>query len=292
MANEKKNGSNGTCGYTEEAFLVHYAMRHGTVDGSTSHFHDNYELYYLLSGQRQYFIRDRVYRIEKGDLVFIPKYDLHRTLDAGPFHERMLLYFKDSFLDHETGEDEQLKNYVLQPFQRTVPVLRLPKDDRSEAEALFYKIIREMGNKRPGFQLYVKALVLELLVLVSRCAEQETESVFDFETPLQRKVAEISTFIRQNYKNPLTLSELSKQFYMSTYYLSRVFKEISGFSFIEYLNYIRIKEAQSLLHDSDLPIVQIAELVGFESVANFGRVFKQSVHLSPMQYRKMQRIRT
>jgi len=43
------------------------------------HYHDNYEIYYLLSGKRQYFINDKIYRIEKGDVIIIKPYEIHRT---------------------------------------------------------------------------------------------------------------------------------------------------------------------------------------------------------------------
>jgi transcriptional regulator GlxA family with amidase domain len=55
---------------------------------------------------------------------------------------------------------------------------------------------------------------------------------------------------------------------------------------VEYINNVRVKEAQRLLRESKLKVTQIAEHVGFESIVHFGRVFKRFTSLSPMEYKK------
>ncbi|MDF2651442.1 MAG: transcriptional regulator, AraC family [Paenibacillus sp.] len=276
--------------HQEDHFRVNYVQRNGRSDSCDFHFHGNYELYYLLAGQRKYFIRDRIHLVQKGDMVFIPKHDLHRTRDAGPYHERMLIYFDDAFLETIAGPGGQISPHLLQPFRNSNPVFRLQKEERRFVDVLFYRILKEVEEKPVDYQLYLKALFIELLVYVSRCTEKyvEVEVHSPLDTPIQKKISEIANYIQENYEKSLTLAYLSKHFYISTYYLSRVFKEVSGFSFVEYLNNVRIIESQRLLRETDLPIFQISEQVGFVNTTNFGRVFKQVVHLSPLQYRRMQ----
>ncbi len=62
------------------------------------HFHDAYEIYYLNKGSRQYYINNQTYSIEAGSLVMIPPYILHKTMDTGLAHERLLLSFRPDFL--------------------------------------------------------------------------------------------------------------------------------------------------------------------------------------------------
>jgi AraC-like DNA-binding protein len=277
--------------YGEAQFQVGYSLRQGTYNMKANHMHDSYEVYFLLSGQRKYFIRDRVYLIEKGDVVFVPKYDVHRTLDAGPHHERLLINFNDAFLESFYGEEKGKARSLdlLRLFRKDSPTLRLAQEDRHFVEALCFRMIKEVTEKPAGFELYLKALVMEMLVYLARCSGKYGEAVTPFDSPLHQKIAEIANYIRANYMKPLTLSHLSGRFYISTYYLSRAFKEISGFSFVEYLNHVRIQEAKRLLLETDWKVLKISEEVGFESIAHFGRVFKQMVHLSPMQYRRVQR---
>jgi AraC-like DNA-binding protein len=272
-------------GYYDEEFVLSYSHKNGPYN-MTSHMHDQYEVYYLLKGQRSYFIKDRVYLVEQGDLVFVPKYVLHRTQFAGTLqHQRIVLNFTDSFLERSWIKGSKLD--LLKPFQGDNPTLRLKEEDRKYTESLFFRAIAEMKNKSDGYEICVKAISVELLVHLARCIDKYVEVVAPVDSPLHRKIAEISNYIETHYAEPLTLTHLSQSFYLSPYYLSRVFKEISGFSFIEYLNHNRIKEAQRLLRESNWKVLRIAESVGYDSIAYFGRVFKETVHMSPLQYRRM-----
>jgi AraC-like DNA-binding protein len=273
--------------YREDGFLVDYVQRQNQYSMAKDHLHDNYEIYYLLSGQRKYFIRDRVYLIEKGDLVFIPKYDLHRTLAADTAtHERFVMNFQESFLERFTGGNTNI--HLLAPFEKETPTFRLKAEDRNVVEGLLYRMTKELKDKPPGYDICLKALGVELLLYIVRCMGKYEEAVSPFETPMHRKISEIAGYIHEHYMKPLTLSKLSERYYISSWYLSRVFKEVSGFSFVEYLNHVRIKEAQRLLRDTNMKILPISEQVGFESIAHFGRVFKQTVGLSPTRYRRIQ----
>ena len=179
---------------------------------------------------------------------------------------------------------------LLRPFDTRIFTLRLNKEDRHHVEAMLYRTIKEMKERQHGYELSVKALTIELLVYLSRCADRYQETVLPLDTPIHRKIAEIANYIEENHAEPLKLSHLAERFQISKYYLCRAFREVSGFSFVEYLNHVRIKEAKRLLRETDLTILHISEQVGFESIAHFGRVFKQTVHLTPVQYRRMQRL--
>jgi len=274
-------------GYTDDEFLLSYSHKNGPYN-ITGHVHDQYEVYYLLKGQRSYFIKDRVYSVHQGDLVFIPKSVLHRTLFAGALqHQRVVLNFTDSFLERSRAKESKLD--LLKPFRSPNPTLRLKEEDRTYAEALLLRAIAEMRSQSDGYEMCLKALVVELLVHLARCCGKYTEAVPPEDSPLHRKVAKITDYIQVHFAEPLTLTHLSETFYISPYYLSRVFKDITGFTFVDYLHHVRMNEAKRLLRETEWKVLRIAGQVGFDSIAYFGRVFKDTVHLSPVQYRRMQR---
>lgn len=94
------------------------------------------------------------------------------------------------------------------------------------------------------------------------------------------------TYIQQNCEQALTLNMVAEHVGFSTYYLSRLFKQITSYSFVEYLTWQRIKLAQRLLADSQLSITEVSYQAGFKSISTFNRVFQQYLGCSPRDYRK------
>lgn len=92
-------------------------------------------------------------------------------------------------------------------------------------------------------------------------------------------------YILEHYSENITLDKLSEQVYVNPMYLSRLFKEKAGVSYIEYLTEVRIENAKRLLSDLSLRIYDIVEMVGYDSRKHFGKIFKEHTGLSPKEYR-------
>ena len=90
--------------------------------------------------------------------------------------------------------------------------------------------------------------------------------------------------------NPLSLDDIASQFYISSGYLCKTFKDITNFTIIEYINYTRVKEAKKLLKTTNTKVADIAMNVGFGSITHFGRIFKQITGNAPLYYRKNENI--
>ena len=86
--------------------------------------------------------------------------------------------------------------------------------------------------------------------------------------------------------NEITLDSISLKFDISKYYFVRLFKEIIGLTFIDYLNVIRLKEARSILLKTNFTISRISNEVGYSDASYFCRVFKKYCNCSPAQYKK------
>jgi AraC-like DNA-binding protein len=275
----------------DESILISYEKQTPPHDMTVNHFHDSYEIYYLLSGERYYFIKDRTYHIVKGSLVFINTYELHRTLDAHvPSWERILINFKPGFL---ISDDTDRIGRLVSLFSTGSNILRFPVKEQTMIEELLFKLLSETDNSNTCFEEMLAAYLIQLLVFSSRFIGQNTISVNSSNHYIHKKAAPIVQYINSHYMEPLSLNSLAELFYMSPYYLCKVFKESTGFSFVEYLNQIRIKEAQILLSSLDSSIIEISQKVGFGSVSQFGRVFKDISGVSPLKYRKKtQQIKT
>ncbi|RTE11531.1 AraC family transcriptional regulator [Paenibacillus whitsoniae] len=252
-----------------------------------NHFHDHYEIYYLLSGKRYYFIQDRSYFIQEGDLVFIDRNKLHKTLDADiAAHERILVSFNDRWL-HDLSQPS--KELALAAFRDKQRIFSLKGANRMFAENVLFTLLREQQHKQIGWELSSQALLTQLLVFCTRLIDSQ-EATDEQPQASHPKIFEIVAYINEHYQTRLSLATISDKFHISPSYFCRSFKVTTGFSFVEYLNSVRVREAQRLLRETKMKVIDIAEQAGFESVAHFGRVFKQVTSQTPMACRKMTRV--
>lgn len=248
-----------------------------------SHFHDVYEIYYLGSGQRYYFIKDKTYLINEGDLVFIGKNEIHRTLDASnPAHNKYMIQFSEDFIRPLLslwGSDE-----LLCCFKEQYPIIHPDVKSRYTIEGIILKMLSHIKN--PGASKKLQLIFLgELLALANSLKSTQPVTDSAKASSLHSKVSDVVKYINSNYPEDLTLSSTAKTFFISSSYLSKIFHEATGFTFVEYLNHVRIKEAKKLLENSRDSMLDISEKTGFKSNTHFGRVFKELTGVSPLKYR-------
>lgn len=105
------------------------------------------------------------------------------------------------------------------------------------------------------------------------------------ESNKQKLVEQAAAFIHENYETDLSLQQVADQFNVSTYQLSRAFKEEKGINFVEYLINFRMSKAKEWLVHTDQSIKEISERLCYTNTQNFSRVFKQITGIPPGKYR-------
>ncbi|MFL0554871.1 helix-turn-helix domain-containing protein [Paenibacillus barengoltzii] len=271
--------------------FIEAAKQPGRFSMDGEHFHDAWEIYYLVSGERCYFIKDQIYRISAGDLVLIPVNVLHKTSPAGKLsqpHERILVNFRTEVVNALLpGREEALE----QLFVR-YPVLRLNAEEQQLVQLLFARMLAEQKQQAVGYEEYCQLLLAELLLHLLRMANGRPS--YDGEDGGEqrpyREIAEVARYINTHYDENLSLSELADRFHLSPYYLSHLFPRVTGLTLVAYINRVRIEEACALLRETELPVTEIAYRVGYQSGTHFGRVFKKAKAVSPQSYRREQRM--
>ena len=146
------------------------------------------------------------------------------------------------------------------------------------------RTLLEMMRSAMGEPEYPGGLYLALTL---HYVEQEhrAQSAADAR-PRNETVEQICAYLAANYQQKFSLTEVAARFYISPYYLSRLFRRVTGQSIVDYINARRIEAAQKLLETTELSIGSVAEQTGFASAAHFRRVFRETMGVGPLQYRK------
>lgn len=245
---------------------------------STTHYHEEYELYYMLDGGTTYFIDGEIFSINKGDFVFIPRGLSHNTDNQNYRHnERILISFREEIFH----EDQR---FILEELAKT-RVVYVPDTQLPVLESLLFKIEAEYVQSEKGKEVLLDLYIQEVLTLLYRY-KCERKSVIQESDKI---VYTISEYIGKNYGQDITLKSLSKDFAISEGYLSRKFKAVSGLGVNQYITYVRISHAEKLLRDSDLSVTEIAEKCGFCGSTYFSSVFRKLKGVPPLTYRKQER---
>lgn len=96
----------------------------------------------------------------------------------------------------------------------------------------------------------------------------------------------ILEYVHTNYKTRMGLNECAAYFHMSPNYITRMFKKHMGVSFIAYYKKLKIQKAAELLKESNLPIKEVAQTVGFNNMNYFYKTFNSIIRMTPKQFKQ------
>ncbi|MDX8045131.1 response regulator transcription factor [Gracilibacillus sp. S3-1-1] len=174
---------------------------------------------------------------------------------------------------------------------------------KSWLENIMFNIITLLGNMNYDME-QIEADKYQLFTQINEAFHVgEAISIFDhFLTTVEKKVHASQTastsniqrlldYIEENYSNSLTLRTLGDYFHFNPTYLSSYFSKHHEEGFSEYLNHVRIKNAQKMLIETNMSISSISESVGYSDPSYFTKVFKKVVGVSPRIYRRQHKPR-
>lgn len=259
--------------------LFHTAKDHG-FNMPAPHFHNDYEFYFLIKGNRKYFLANKICDLTPGDVLLINHHEPHQaTLGTDQPYERYLLHITPKMMHSICKEYKELSHFTQTHF------LKLDTDSFKQILTIIHLMEDEFERRDASSQAMIKNLVTRILLLLRR-AENEP----DHEIPLTEKndirLQTSINYILDNYAENITLEECAKIAYMSPSHFSRLFHKLTSLSFKEYLNKVRIDKACELLEKKECSITDLAINVGFNSSSYFSQVFKSITGISPITYRK------
>jgi AraC-like DNA-binding protein len=249
------------------------------------HWHNAVELAYNAAGTCCISVSGTEYPLAEGDLLLIPTGEIHEITVSSKNGKQYFIQFNISTLDGFGGIND------IRPFmERTVRICRSEEPGlQNSIEMCILQLIREHENKDYAYALSINARIFDIIVLISR---NHLRSFLGGNISSSKKIAGLQQinkafeYIENNFPLPVTLKDASRAAGFSEYYFSRLFKEYTGQSFVNYLNTYRIKHAEKLLKSTEMPVLDIAMESGFNSLPTFNRIFKRVKGCSPTFYRK------
>ena len=233
--------------------------------------HDKYEFYLLTEGDRYLFVKDAFYHLKAGDAFLLAPDTEHRTLDAGGGYARLLINLPAAHFP--CGAEPDCELFIARP----------EGEARERISRLIDEMIGRVAREDAGLGSY--AALLGLLDATLSC--ENIASRTTVATPTLDRVADILKYIDTHYTEQISLTSLSERFYLSEFYLCRLFKEYTGRTVLGYLTSLRVKQAKRLLSSTDWAVGRIARASGFGSVSAFGTAFRAREGCSPREWRKM-----
>ncbi|MCX7842563.1 MAG: AraC family transcriptional regulator [Clostridia bacterium] len=247
------------------------------------HLHNLYEVYFFISGDVNYFIEKKVYNLKYGDLLVMNSHEIHKPsfLSKQPY-ERKLIHFDPSFIQMFAPPGFDLLHCFEKRPKGEFNKISYSKAQFTNILSLFSRLEQAKNSVSGESGLLLLTFFLEFLVELNRCFKGAQQD--EVHPNIPEKLIPILDYIDENLESDLTLTSLSKRFFINGSYLSRLFKNSTGSNLHEYIVYKRISRAKTLLSSGN-SVTEASLQSGFNDYSNFLKVFKKTVGMSPGQYR-------
>lgn len=252
--------------------------------------HNFWEMVYVDTGQVDIRANHKDYQLKQGDIIFHKPNEFH-TLKSGNnaaanvfvisfvCSSEAMNFFKGKSLNVPT----KLRRYVYMLLEEYLQTFQSMSVEDIQLE------LKE--NPPIGGQQMIKTLLEQFLILLIR-NESESQNLRLFpskESMENHLVSQMMHFIDDNLYSNLPVEKLCKEFNYSRAYLSKIFKDFSGYTILEYINAQKIREAKKLIRDGNYNFTQISDMLAFDNPHYFSRVFKRITDMTPSDYKKSSR---
>ncbi|TGA97364.1 AraC family transcriptional regulator [Sporolactobacillus shoreae] len=267
--------------------------RNGEISGE--HDHDFSEIIYVGGGKGTHQYDKTTRKIRKGDLFIIQPGMVHGySADRGSCLRLYRIMFDQHLLSGEWSTLNHASSYIDPIFidpaysgnKQFSSHISLTNKEQIELTLLLDRMNGEFQQKPWGYHCMIRMQLMEIFLYLGRWSMETREETVNPATAKIEMLNNVCSFIKQHYMEPITLEQVCGMSGMSQSAFTMNFKKVTGTSFIDYRNKVRIQAAKELLESTAYTIIIVAQRVGFEDLSNFDRTFKRIEGVSPLSYRK------
>lgn len=237
------------------------------------HWHEFFEMEFIISGKGVHLFNGVEYELKSGSAFMLTPLDFHKVVPVDNL-ELCTIMFPDTAVDSNL-----LAN--LWKFEDKHRMLTLFPDKHEKFILLFNILFSEIRTPKNYSKKIINNILECLFISFLSGTEKNTNESSYFNTSIQKALS----YLHANFRNSPSLIEAATISGYAPNYFSTVFKKITGKTYSKYLNDLRLNFAQQLIINSDLSLTEICFASGFESLANFYRMYKSVYGFSPKNTR-------
>ena len=256
------------------------------------HIHSEIEMIYVASGEMIFDINDEQIRVKSGSVLFIKGNTIHacHVSSKEVETETCLLQFSPEIIfgTNLFTDYKYLTNFISSNEAGYEIIDAYATSSFESFGEIMVEIIKEFLAKNIAYEITIKAYIYKLISLLYRknILHPENDMLSNKKIELLEKLEPVFRLVETNYVNNLTVEMAAEEMFLNYHYFCRLFKEATGKTFKEYLNFVRISIAEKLLIKSDKNLLELINQCGFSSLAYFNRVFKEHKGINPSEFRK------
>lgn len=242
------------------------------------HYHEFCKILLLVSGQGSYVVDGNRYLLSAGDIVLIGSRSVHKPefLDSAVY-ERIILYVSPEYLQKMSTDDSNLLSIFSGSRGH---VLRLKEQRRKAVFSLAERLEKDLAQDAFGRDVLSRADLLHLLVELGRSILDNAANLPRPSMPENRRVVEIMEYLDGNLFEQIDIDRLAERFYISKFYMMRLFQKETGTTIYAYLTQKRLLRARELMNGG-MRATEACYACGFHSYSSFTRAYAKYFGTTP-----------
>lgn len=272
--------------YTKKGYLNSEFRLFHLTDQETQevayHYHDFDKITIFIKGTVSYMIEGKSYELQPYDIVLVRHNDIHRlSVDNSRVYERIIVYISPNFMDAYQTDSYDLSYCFHKAELEHSNVLRIPSLEKSSLFRSITRLEHSFSDDGYAADLYRQVLFLEFMIHLNRAARKNRLEFIDTQD-YNPKIQHILTYVNEHLADDLSIDAISKKFYISKYYMMRLFKQETGCTLGQYITQKRLLLAKELIL-SGVPGTQACFDCGFRDYSTFSRAYKKEFQESPRE---------
>lgn len=246
------------------------------------HYHDFDKITIFIKGHVTYTIEGKSYELSPYDIVLVRHNDIHRlVVDNSQIYERIIVYISPNFMNAYKTDSYDLSYCFQKAEEEHSNVLRIPSLKNSSLFQSITRLEKSFSDDGYASDLYRQVLFLEFMIHLNRAARKNRLEFIDTDN-CNTKILDILQYINENLNHDLNIDILSDHFYISKYYMMRLFKQETGYTLGHYISQKRLLLAKELIL-TGVSGTQACFDCGFKDYSTFSRAYKKFFHESPRE---------